>query len=103
MAVIYRNRNVGCLEAVLIKHLKKPENKSLLESDRIFQTIICNRKIRDILLKDCIIGVVGKNKCGESTFIEEMIQPRQVLYHSYNMHVTIYYTRVSSCNRLPKF
>ncbi len=63
----------GCMETVVIKQFIKPENKIFLESDKKFQTIICNRKIRDILLKDWIIGVVGKKKCGKSAFIEKMI------------------------------
>ena len=59
----------GCYEKVVIEEFKE----TATSPDNIFRTILCNRKIRDILSEDWIIGVVGKKKCGKSTFVEKLI------------------------------
>ena len=40
---------------------------------KILLTVRVNYQIRDILKQDYFIGVVGKKKCGKSTFIEQML------------------------------
>jgi hypothetical protein len=35
--------------------------------------VICNHKIRDILSNGWLIGVVGNQKCGKSSFIQKII------------------------------
>jgi hypothetical protein len=59
----------GCYEKLVIEEFKSTGSKP----DKIFRTILCNRRIRDILSEDWIIGVVGKKKCGKSTFVERII------------------------------
>ena len=71
---LYKNANTlfiaGIYEEAIRKRLKELNKASTSETYRM---ILCNRKIRDILLQDWIIGVVGEKKSGKSTFIEKMI------------------------------
>ena len=71
---VYKNTKTefvaGRYEEAIRNRLKELNKAATNETHRM---ILCNRKIRDILLEDWIIGVVGEKKSGKSTFIEKMI------------------------------
>lgn len=60
----------GSYEKILFDWLVENVEKT---NDELHKMVICNRKLRDILLEDWLIGVVGEKSCGKSTFIEKMI------------------------------
>ena len=61
----------GCFEAAIKKAIDEKRLKND-ETDVILQTILLNLEIREILSKDFLFGVVGKSKCGKSTFTAKL-------------------------------
>jgi len=66
----YTLKYPGSFEKILFDWLV--EHYEMTNSE-LHKMIICNRKLRNILLEDWLIGVVGEKSCGKSTFIEKMI------------------------------
>ena len=62
---------IGTCENEIRKKIENGDLKNDLKNDYL-QTILLNRKIRDILSSDIFIGVVGRIKQGKSTFVKEM-------------------------------
>jgi GTP-binding protein EngB required for normal cell division len=63
--------DIGTLENGIRKKIENGGLKNDLKNDCL-QTILLNRKIRDILSSEIFIGVVGRIKQGKSTFVKEM-------------------------------
>ena len=55
-----------------LKIEEKVSKGELKKNDFFVQSILINKKIRDILCQDIFIAVVGKKKCGKSTFVKEI-------------------------------
>ena len=63
-----------------LKIREKIENDALKndKKDSYLQTILLNRKIRDILSKGILLGVVGQEKNGKSNFVKEITDQNTV-------------------------
>ena len=62
----------GCKEKAIVQAVESKKLKND-KNDKVLQTILLNRKIRDIFEADTLFGVIGKKKCGKSTFVEKMV------------------------------
>ncbi|CAF1042038.1 unnamed protein product [Brachionus calyciflorus] len=60
---------LGYIEQLIIKNLRI-NDKSSDEENRLLNTIVLNRQMRDILCENYFFGVIGTKKTGKSTFSE---------------------------------
>ena len=63
---------VGCYERAIVEAIKADTYEDNT-NDKILQTIKLNRKIRDIFCADFQFGVIGRKKCGKSSFIQTIL------------------------------
>ena len=68
---------LGCMERAIVEAIKASTYEDN-QDDKILQTIKLNREIRDIFCADFQFGVIGKKKCGKSTFVQTILPNAKV-------------------------
>ena len=62
----------GCFERAIVEAIKAGTYEDD-KNDKTLQTIKLNREIRDIFCADFQFGVIGRKKCGKSTFVQTIL------------------------------